>query len=166
MLLTMAWVISVERSRQLKNDSGETVYIINYFVKNSNGFPKQLAEHYFNTFCSYWWSHLLNLTTLIHHLPNTNVAFCPVDDARILNSGMEWRLLIIISRESKWGTLKSTGNPRCAVPAESHSICTDRRWLDPAAGLQVSPTSDTCQSVAILMNRRHSERAYTQWSQF
>ena len=56
-----------------------------------------------------------------------------------------WHLFIIISRESKWGTLKSAGNPRCAVPAEIHSICTDRRDLGPAAGLQVSPTSDTCQ---------------------
>ena len=67
----------------------------------------------------------------------------------------EWRLFIFISRESKWGTLKSAGNPRCAVPAESHSICTDRRRPGPAAALQVSPTSDTCQSVAILMNRPH-----------
>ena len=46
-------------------------------------------------------------------------------------------------------------NPRCAVPAESHSFCTDRRWPCPAAAQQVSPTSDTCQSVAILMNRPH-----------
>ena len=67
----------------------------------------------------------------------------------------QWRLFIFISRESKWGTLKSAGNPRCAVPAESHSICTDRRRPGPAAALQVSPTSDTCQSVAILMNRPH-----------
>ena len=67
----------------------------------------------------------------------------------------QWRLFIIISRESKWGTLKRAGNPRCAVPAESHSICTDWRRPGPAASLQVSPTSDTCQSVAILMNRRH-----------
>ena len=29
----------------------------------------------------------------------------------------QWRLFIFISRESKWGTLKSAGNPRCAVPA-------------------------------------------------
>ena len=68
---------------------------------------------------------------------------------------VKWRLFIFISRESKWGTLKSEGNPRCAVPAESHSICTDRRRPSPAAALQVSPTSDTCQSVAILMNRPH-----------
>ena len=67
----------------------------------------------------------------------------------------QWRLFIFISRESKWGTLKSAGNPRCAVPAESHSICTDWRRPGPAAALQVSPTSDTCQSVAILMNRPH-----------
>ena len=67
----------------------------------------------------------------------------------------QWRLFIFISRESKWGTLKNAGNPRCAVPAESHSICTDWRRPGPAAGLQVSPTSDTCQSVVILMNRRH-----------
>ena len=38
-----------------------------------------------------------------------------------------WVLFIFISRESKWGTLQSAGNPRCAVPAEIHSICTDRR---------------------------------------
>ena len=69
----------------------------------------------------------------------------------------EWRLFIFISRESKWGTLKSAGTPRCAVPAEIHSICTDRRDLGLGEGLQVSPTSDTCQSVAILMNRRHSD---------
>ena len=70
-----------------------------------------------------------------------------------LGFGFHWRLFIFISRESKWGTLKSAGNPRCAVPAERHSICTDRRRPGPAAALQVSPTSDTCQSVAILMNR-------------
>ena len=68
----------------------------------------------------------------------------------------QWRLFIFISRESKWGTLQSAGNPRCAVPAEIHSICTDRPRPGPAAGLQVSPTSDTSQSVAILMNRPHS----------
>ena len=68
----------------------------------------------------------------------------------------KWRLFIIISCASKWGTLKSAGNPRCAVHAEIHSICTARPWLGPAAGVRVSPTSDTCQSVAILMNRRHS----------
>ena len=51
----------------------------------------------------------------------------------------EWRLFIFFSRESKWVTLKSAGNPRCAVPAESHSICTDRRRPDPAAGPQVPP---------------------------
>ena len=68
---------------------------------------------------------------------------------------VEWRLFIFISRESKWGTLQSAGNPRCAVPAEIHSICTDRPRPGPAAGLQVSPTSDTSQSVAILMNRPH-----------
>ena len=68
---------------------------------------------------------------------------------------LEWRLFIFISRESKWGTLQSAGNPRCAVPAEIHSICTDRPRPGPAAGLQVSPTSDTSQSVAILMNRPH-----------
>ena len=67
----------------------------------------------------------------------------------------EWRLFIFISRESKWGTLQSAGNPRCAVPAEIHSICTDRPRPGPAARLQVSPTSDTSQSVAILMNRPH-----------
>ena len=78
------------------------------------------------------------------------VVHCPRKSARY-----EWRLLIIISRESKWGTLKSAGNPRCAVSAEIHSTCTDCRDLGPATGLQVSPTSDTCQSVAILMNRRH-----------
>ena len=70
-------------------------------------------------------------------------------------SKFEWRLFIFISRESKWGTLKSAGNPRCAVPAESRSICTDQRRPGPAAALKVSPTSDTCQSVAILMNRPH-----------
>ena len=61
----------------------------------------------------------------------------------------------LFSRESKWGTLQSAGNPRCAVPAEIHSICTDRPRPGPAASLQVSPTSDTSQSVAILMNRPH-----------
>ena len=67
----------------------------------------------------------------------------------------QWCLFIIISRASKWGRLKSAGNPRCAVHAEIHSICTDRPQPGPATGMQVSPTSDTCQSVAILMNRRH-----------
>ena len=68
---------------------------------------------------------------------------------------LKWRLFIFISRESKWGTLQSAGNPRCAVPAEIHSICTDRLRPGLAAGLQVSPTSDTSQSVAILMNKPH-----------
>ena len=36
----------------------------------------------------------------------------------------KWRLFIFISRESKWGTLQSAGNRRCAVPAEIHSIYT------------------------------------------
>ena len=67
----------------------------------------------------------------------------------------KWGLFIFISRESKWGTLQSAGNPRCAVPAEIHSICTDWPRPGPAAGLQVSPTSDISQSVAILMNRPH-----------
>ena len=70
------------------------------------------------------------------------------------------RLFIFILRESKWGTLQSAGNPRCAVPAEIHSICTDRPRPGPPAGLQVSPTSDTSQSVAILMNRPHSSGIY------
>ena len=53
------------------------------------------------------------------------------------------------------GELQSAGNPRCAVPAEIHWICTNRPRPGPAAGLQVSPTSDTSQPVAILMNRPH-----------
>ena len=36
--------------------------------------------------------------------------------------------------------------------------------LGPAADVQASPTSNTCQSVAILMNRRHSQRAYQPYS--
>ena len=67
----------------------------------------------------------------------------------------QWLLFIFISRVSKWGTLKSAGNPRWAAHAEIHSICTDRPRPGPAAGVGVSPTSDTGQSVAILMNRRH-----------
>ena len=59
--------------------------------------------------------------------------------AVLLSFFIEWCLFIIISRESKWGTLKSAGNPRCAVPAEIHSICTDQCDSGPAAGLQVSP---------------------------
>ena len=67
----------------------------------------------------------------------------------------EWRLFILISRANKWGTLKSAGNPRCAALscAEIHSICTDRPRPGSIAGVQVSPPP--CQSVAILMNRRH-----------
>ena len=80
-----------------------------------------------------------------------------IERKNVLASGRfcQWRLFIFISRESKWGTLQSAGNPRCAVPAEIHSIGTDRPPPGPAAGLQVSPTSDTSQSVAILMNRPH-----------
>ena len=87
----------------------------------------------------------------------TGDTFSHLADQVFRYATQEWRLFIFISRESKWGTLKlkSAGNPRCAVPAESHSICTDRRRPGPAAALQVSPTSDTCQSVAILMNRPH-----------
>ena len=78
--------------------------------------------------------------------------------ASVLRSHVtQWRLFIFISRESKWGTLQSAGNPRCAVPAEIHSICTDRPRPGPAAGLQVSPTSDkSAQSVGILMNTSRS----------
>ena len=50
------------------------------------------------------------------------------------------------------GDTQKRGKPEMR---ESHSICTDRRRPGPAAALQVSPTSDTCQSVAILMNRPH-----------
>ena len=56
------------------------------------------------------------------------------------------------------GDTQKRGNPTCAVHAEIHSICSDRPRPSPAAGLQVSPTSDTCKSVAILMNRRHYNR--------
>ena len=78
-------------------------------------------------------------------------------------TSIQWRLFIFISRESKWGTLQSAGNPRCAVPAEIHSICSDRPRPGPAAGLQVSPTSDTSQSVAILMNRPHCAHGWWRW---
>ena len=74
---------------------------------------------------------------------------------KLISYIFQWRLFIIISRASKWGTLKSAVNPRCAVHAEIHSICTARPRPGPAASVRVSPTSDTCQSVAILMNRRH-----------
>ena len=74
------------------------------------------------------------------------------------NTYSQWRLFIFISRASKWGTLKSAGNPRCAVHAEIHSICTARPRPGQAAGVRVSPTSDACQSVAILMNRPHCRR--------
>ena len=77
----------------------------------------------------------------------------PIDPPGMVRN--HWRLFIFISRESKWGTLQSAGNPRCAVPAEIHSICNDRPRPGPAAGLQVSPTSYTSQSVDILMNRPH-----------
>ena len=54
------------------------------------------------------------------------------------------------------GDAQKRGKPEMPSSCrEIHSICTDRRDPGPAAGLQVSPTSDTCQSVAILMNRRH-----------
>ena len=48
------------------------------------------------------------------------------------------------------GDTQKPGNPRCTVHAEIHSICTARPRPGPAAGVRVSPTSDTCQSVAIL----------------
>ena len=70
-------------------------------------------------------------------------------------SPFQWRLFIIISRESKWGDTQKRGKPEMRIPAEIHWICTDPPRPGPAAGVQVSPTSDTCQSVAILMNRRH-----------
>ena len=84
---------------------------------------------------------------------------CPVSFGKVqykfFCTRFQWCVFIIISRASKWGTFKSAGNPRCAVHAEIHSICPDRRDLGPVACLQVSPTSDTCQSVAIFMSRRH-----------
>ena len=96
--------------------------------------------------------------TISYCLRRCRTAWTSLDNklmTAISNILFKWRLFIIISRESKWGTLKSAGNPRCAGPAESHSICTDRRQPVLTAGLQVCPTSDTCQSVAILMNRCH-----------
>ena len=65
----------------------------------------------------------------------------------------QWRLFITISRASKLGTFKSAGNSRRAVHAEIHSICIDRPR--PGRGYASVSTSDTCQSIAILMNRRH-----------
>ena len=61
----------------------------------------------------------------------------------------------IISHAHPWGTLKREQNPECAVYAVNSLDCAERRDNGPAAGLQVSPTSDSCQSVAILMNRHH-----------
>ena len=41
---------------------------------------------------------------------------------------LQWRLLIIISRASKWGTLKSAGNPRssCRNPFDLHWLASAR----------------------------------------
>ena len=55
------------------------------------------------------------------------------------------------------GDTQKRGKPEMRSSCRMYSICTDRRQPGPAAALQVSPTSDTCQSVAILMNRPHSE---------
>ena len=45
----------------------------------------------------------------------------------------QWHLVIIISRESKWGTLKSAGKPAMHSSCRNSLDCTDRRDLDPAA---------------------------------
>ena len=86
--------------------------------------------------------------------PSANIKKCEATWTKKEPSG-KWRLFTIISRASKWGTLKSAGNPRCAVHAEMHSIA--RPQPGPAAGGRVPPTSDTCQSVDvdILMNIHH-----------
>ena len=99
------------------------------------------------------WTRMTTDLIMVPHLPPVYMNYI-VTYTQCAHNVSDW-LFIFISRESKWGTLKSAVNPRCAVPAESHSICTDRRQPGSAAALQVSPTSDTCQSVAILMNRPH-----------
>ena len=53
------------------------------------------------------------------------------------------------------GDTQKRGESEMRSSCRIHSICTDQCDSGPAAGLQVSPTSDTCQSVAILMNRRN-----------
>ena len=64
-------------------------------------------------------------------------------------------LWISLGGKPKWLPLKF-GYHDVMRTSPIHSICTDRRDPGPAASLQVSPSSETCQSVAILMNRRHS----------
>ena len=53
----------------------------------------------------------------------------------------QWRLFIFFSRESKWGTLQSAGNLRCADPAEIREVLQTefrklRRKRAPAAGCE------------------------------
>ena len=105
-------------------------------------------------YCEYLRGHLKS-SHIADKRKNFHMALYPHPPVLKRKCDRQWGLFIFISRKSKWGTLKSAGNPRCAVPAESHSIFTDRPRPGPAAALQVSPTSDTCQSVAILMNRPH-----------
>ena len=59
------------------------------------------------------------------------------------------------------GDTQKRGKPEMRSSCRnSLDICTDRGDLGPAAGLQVSPISDTCQSLAILMNRRHCAKRF------
>ena len=66
------------------------------------------------------------------------------------------------------GDTQKRGKPEMRSSCKIHSICTARLRPGPAAGVRVSPTSDTCQSVAILMNRRHCgplpKRAHNEWT--
>ena len=102
----------------------------------------------------YWYSGLQALFVTVFHT-SVDLLCKKIMQKQLFAQIFQWRLFIFISRASKWGTLKSAGNPRCAVHADIHSICTARPRPGSAAGVRVSPTSDTWQSVAILMNRPH-----------
>ena len=71
---------------------------------------------------------------------------------------VQWCLFIIISRASKWGTLKKARETRDAQFLQKLVTLFALIGLGPARpgrGCASVPHLDACQSVAILMNRRH-----------
>ena len=93
----------------------------------------------------------------------------PEDGVLKSSAGGEWDLVIPINfyldngvHSSLFRGKASGGHSKARQTRDAQflqkvtrRVCTDRRRPDPAAALQVSPTSDTCQSVAILLNRPH-----------
>ena len=87
-----------------------------------------------------WWKNILSMASIHHYFARKQV-----------------------------GDTQKRGKPemRSSCRNSLDSVCTARPRRGPAADVRVSPTSDTCQSVAILRNRCHSHNQflyYFQWT--